>query len=220
MPNDDKIPSVYSYSPASNAREEQWGASLSPEAVAMVHTKLQLDVHSASEELDFILDALEGMHNLHFQHIRAGGGSEQYTWKNPEEIVEDYLVRVFDSLHRHLVETIFPEALKSRMPVDIVITVPAEWTYRAKNSTFRALTRAGFDENAFPKLTDVLLVSEPVAAAIYTARYLKEIEGVNFLRKGECFTLCDAGGGTVVSEVSSSTGNKTLHFKPRGFLRT
>jgi len=197
MPNDDKIPSVYSYSPASNAREEQWGASLSPEAVAMVHTKLQLDVHSASEELDFILDALEGMHNLHFQHIRAGGGSEQYTWKNPEEIVEDYLVRVFDSLHRHLVETIFPEALKSRMPVDIVITVPAEWTYRAKNSTFRALTRAGFDENAFPKLTDVLLVSEPVAAAIYTARYLKEIEGVNFLRKGECFTLCDAGGGTV-----------------------
>lgn len=125
MPNDDKIPSVYSYSPASNAREEQWGASLSPEAVAMVHTKLQLDVHSASEELDFILDALEGMHNLHFQHIRAGRGLEQYTWKTPEEIVEDYLVRVFESLHRHLVETVFPEALRSRMPVDIVITVPA-----------------------------------------------------------------------------------------------
>lgn len=27
-----------------------------------------------------------------------------------------------------------------------------------------------------------MLVSEPVAAAIYTARYLKEEEGINFLR--------------------------------------
>jgi hypothetical protein len=125
MGNHDKIPSVISYSPASDAQEQQWGANLSPKAVAMVHTKLELDLHKTSEELDFILDALDGMHNLHFQNIRAAGGSQQYTWKSPEEIAEDYLAKVFDSLLKHLVETVFPEQLKSRMPVDIVVTIPS-----------------------------------------------------------------------------------------------
>src|SRR4051812_8621560 len=36
MGNLDKVPSVISYSPSSGAQERQWGASLSPEAVAMV----------------------------------------------------------------------------------------------------------------------------------------------------------------------------------------
>jgi hypothetical protein len=45
----------------------------------------------------------------------------------------------------------------------------------------------------------MLLVSEPEAASIYTARFLKEQKGADFLRVGECFVLCDAGGGTVVS---------------------
>lgn len=44
MGNHDKIPSVISYSPSSHVGEQQWGASLSPDAVTMVHTKLELDV--------------------------------------------------------------------------------------------------------------------------------------------------------------------------------
>lgn len=91
----------------------------------MVHTKLELDLHKTSDELDFILDALDGMHNLHFQYIRASQGLQQYTWKSPEEIVEDYLAKVFDAILKHLVETAFPEELRSRMPVDIVVTIPA-----------------------------------------------------------------------------------------------
>jgi hypothetical protein len=61
----------------------------------------------------------------------------------------------------------------------------------------------------------MLLVSEPEAAAIFTARYLKETMGRDFLKVflydgklqlvlisqqiNERFVLCDAGGGTVVS---------------------
>ncbi|KAH0538333.1 hypothetical protein FGG08_005068 [Glutinoglossum americanum] len=196
MGNHDKIPSVISYSRASDAQEQQWGASLSPEAVAMVHTKLELDVHDTSEELDLISQALDGMYNLHFQYVKAAGGLPEYTWKGPEEIVEDYLTKVFD----YLLEAVesFTEELRARIPVDIVVTIPAEWSYRAKNSTFRALSRAGFNKDTFPKLTEMLLVSEPEAAAIYTARYLKELHGADFLKKDECFALCDAGGGTVV----------------------
>ncbi|KAH0558447.1 hypothetical protein GP486_004893 [Trichoglossum hirsutum] len=195
MGNHDKIPSVISYSPASSEEEQQWGTSLSPEAVAMVHTKLELDVHDTSEELESIVQALDGMSNLHFQKVKAAKGLPEYTWKGPEEIVEDYLTKVFD----YLIEAVddFTEELRAEIPVDIVVTIPVGWSYRAKNSTFRALTRAGFNKATFPKLAEMLLIPEPEAAAIYTARYLKELDGVNFLKKGECFVLCDAGGGTV-----------------------
>ncbi len=43
------------------------------------------------------------------------------------------------------------------------------------NSTFRAMTNAGFNRESFPKLNEVILVTEPEAAAIYTARYVKEV---------------------------------------------
>src|SRR5207248_8787588 len=117
MGNHEKIPSVISYSPASDAQEQQWGESLSPEAVAMVQTKLELDVHDTSEELDLILEALDGMGNLHFQYVRDSGGLPQYTWKRPEEIVEDYLTKVFDSVLEAMER--FPEELRARIPVDI-----------------------------------------------------------------------------------------------------
>ncbi|KAI9776338.1 MAG: hypothetical protein M1839_000418 [Geoglossum umbratile] len=201
MGNHDKIPSIISYSPASNDQEQQWGSSLSPEAVVMVHTKLELDVHSPSEELDLVLQALDGMYNLHFQQVKVARGLPEYTWKGPAEIVEDYLTKLFDSLLEAMERLAgFEEELRALMPVDIVVTIPAVchrialavkatkfhvqgWPYRAKNSTFRALTRAGFNKDTFPKLSEMLLVSEPEAAAIYTARYLKQVrDGADFLR--------------------------------------
>ncbi|KAI9773911.1 MAG: hypothetical protein M1840_006137 [Geoglossum simile] len=195
MRNDPKVPSVISYSPMSKDEEQQWGRSLSPKAVAMVHTKLELDVHDTSGELDLTLQALDGMCNLHFQYVRASRGLPEYTWKAPEEIVEDYLSKIFDYLLEKL--DCFTAELRARISTDIVITVPANWSYRAKNSTFRALTRAGFNKDTFPQLKDILLISEPEAAAIYTARYLREGDGADFLKKGDHFVLCDAGGGTV-----------------------
>lgn len=40
------------------------------------------------------------------------------------------------------------------------------------------------------------MVTEPEAAAVYTARYLQE-RGSRSIKKDECFIMCDAGGGTV-----------------------
>jgi hypothetical protein len=40
------------------------------------------------------------------------------------------------------------------------------------------------------------MVSEPEAAAIYTARYIQD-HGTTNLKQNQCFILCDAGGGTV-----------------------
>ncbi|KUJ18836.1 uncharacterized protein LY89DRAFT_717366 [Mollisia scopiformis] len=198
MDNHEKIPSVISYSLAPGG-EQQWGTNLSPEAIAMVHTKLQLDVAGPSEELELILQALKGMHKLDFKYIMEASGAPKYPCKGPEDIVTDYLTRVFENLLQALKKEPFTitDSLRRTMPVDIIATVPAKWGYRAKDSTFRALQRAGFNSDTFPRLSEMLLISEPEAAAIYTARYEKEKKGIEFLGKDESFVLCDAGGGTV-----------------------
>ena len=59
---------------------------------------------------------------------------------------------------------------------DTRLIVLQGWSYRAKNSTFRAIRHAGFNELNFPNLQRILLVTEPEAAAIYTAQYLKQQE--------------------------------------------
>jgi len=128
MSNDEKIPSVISYSPASDKLERQWGSSLSSKAVAMVHTKLALDIRDNSGELDLILEALDGMHDLKFQHITDCRGFPPYPWKRPEEIVEDYLAKVFDAFLEAMTRRFdegFPQELRDRLPVDIVVTIPA-----------------------------------------------------------------------------------------------
>lgn len=65
------------------------------------------------------------------------------------------------------------------------------------NSTYRALRKVGFNQESFPKLKEIIFVTEPVAAAIYTARYLKDTMGQDFLKEKEYFILCDAGDCTV-----------------------
>lgn len=124
MGNHQKIPSVYSYSLKSAKREQQWGTDLSPQAIAMVHTKLQLDVDNTSKELDLILEALDGMRDLDFRYISDTSGAPKYTRKGPEEIVQDYLEKVFDRLIDE-VESRISEELRYRIPVDIVATIPA-----------------------------------------------------------------------------------------------
>jgi hypothetical protein len=122
MDNDVKIPSVISYSPSQDG-EQQWGKSLSPDAVTMINTKLELDVQdNKTDELELILAVLEGTSNLSFQHVRASKGYPEYTWKNPEEIVTDYLTKVFQYLDKR-VDRFSPE-LRAQLPVDIVLTVP------------------------------------------------------------------------------------------------
>jgi len=120
MTNHDKVPSVISYSPATEAEEQQWGTSLSPKAVTMLNTKLELDNQDNKlDELELILQVLEGMNNLTFSHVKASKGYPEYTWKAPQDIVSDYLSKVFYYLNEAVAG--FKEA---QIPVDLVLTVP------------------------------------------------------------------------------------------------
>lgn len=122
MGNQEKVPSVISYSLKTNKDEQQWGSDISRDAIAMKNTKLQLDVDDTSTELEQILEALDGMHNLDFRYIKSAEGRPKYTSKGPEEIVGDYLEKVFF----YLLEAIsfFTEEFRRRIPVDIVVTMP------------------------------------------------------------------------------------------------
>ena len=123
MGNTDKVPSVISYSPHTDEGEQQWGSSLSPDAVAMVNSKLELDVQdNKSDELDLILQVLDGMNDLNFVHVKASKGYPDYTWKVPEIIVTDYLAKVFQYVEQRISQ--FAAEMRTRLPVDIVLTVP------------------------------------------------------------------------------------------------
>ncbi|KAJ9663048.1 hypothetical protein H2198_001040 [Neophaeococcomyces mojaviensis] len=193
MGNQHKLPSVYSYVIATNG-EEQWGTDISENAVTMVNTKLELEVQDKKlDELELTLQVLEGTGNLAFEYVKKSGGHPAYTWKTPTEIVTDYLTkareRVWNALGLdHLVGT--------NNIVGIIVTVPVNWSYQATESTFRAMRQAGFNEQRFPTLNDMVLVSEPEAASYFTARDLQD-GGKKFLKLDENFILCDAGGGTV-----------------------
>ncbi|KAF2823206.1 actin-like ATPase domain-containing protein [Ophiobolus disseminans] len=194
MTNDIKIPSVISYSLRTSANELQFGANLSRNAVAMVNTKMELDVQETRlDELILIIQTLDGMKDLGFHHVKASKGLPEYTWKTPEDVVTDYLQKVFDPVWK---ATEYMGPIRDLAPVDVVITVPVDWSYKARNSTLKAVRKAGFNETKFPKLNKYLMVTEPEAAAVFTVRYMQE-EGFTSLRTNQCFILCDAGGGTV-----------------------
>ena len=119
MDNSEKVPSVISYP------DQRWGSNVNTNAVTMVHTKLELDVGEVNDELDLLLHQLDGMRNLNFSHLVAAemaGGRPAYTQKSSEEIVTDYLTKVFQCL-LEVINT-FSEELRAIIPTDIVVTVP------------------------------------------------------------------------------------------------
>ena len=121
---------------------------------------------------------------------------------SPVEASGDYLGKIVAHAREILLRR-FGAALES-MDLQYVLTVPAVWSDKAKDSTRQAAYAAGIGSS---KLT---LLSEPEAAAVYAIRtmekdsatvciFLQERSRSNASQKGDCFVVCDAGGGTVVS---------------------
>lgn len=101
----------------------QWGSDLSTNAIVIVNTKAELDVQDSKlEELKLLLQVLDGMCNLDFENLKKSRGYPEYIWKDPEEIVTDYLTKVFQCLNQNCQH--FGDTLITRIPVDIVLTVP------------------------------------------------------------------------------------------------
>ncbi|KAK5163262.1 uncharacterized protein LTR77_010848 [Saxophila tyrrhenica] len=191
MSNLQKVPSVISFARATNG-EVDWGADIGDEATTMVNTKLELEPQeSLFDELELTLQVLKGTGSLSFEHMLNAGPNPAYTWKPPTKIVAEYLTKIFESARR-VVD--INQLAVTKTPVDIVVTVPVDWSYEAKNSVFSAIRDAGFNRDNFTTLKDMILVSEPEAASHFTARDLRG-RSEKLMQVGDSFIICDAGGG-------------------------
>ncbi|CAK1364417.1 unnamed protein product [Cercospora beticola] len=190
MGNMDKVPSVISYS---SPGEPEWGSNISGDALTLINQKLELELQEERvDELGLTLRVLNGTRGLSFDHIRDAGPNPDFPCSTPEQIVTDYLRQVFQCT-RDAIKV--KELGRTSTPVDLVVTMPVTWSYQARNAVFRAATAAGFNSTGIPSLRETILVSEPEAAAYYTAREC----GAGLLKENRCFVICDAGGGTVDS---------------------
>lgn len=141
MANHDKVPSVISvgtllashfertllitihmiqYASPGPDQEFQWGSNISDEATTMVHTKLELDLYEVTDELDFMIQALDGMGNLNFRNIEQSDFPE-YSHRSPQEVVTDYLKQVFRFLEHDI--DLFKSGVRENFGADIVVTI-------------------------------------------------------------------------------------------------
>jgi len=72
------------------------------------------------------------------------------------------------------------------MPIQYIITVPAIWSESAKSLTRWCAEKAGMGSN-------LKVITEPEAAMVHALQKLPR----GGYKDGDCFILCDAGGGTV-----------------------
>ncbi|KAG9203698.1 hypothetical protein G6514_002309 [Epicoccum nigrum] len=75
--------------------------------------------------------------------------------------------------------------------------MPAIWSDMAKARTRQAVDKAGFNSAQFPGLREIIDVTEPECAAIYTMHSLRETVHDSMFTKGDGFIVCDMSGGTV-----------------------
>ncbi|KAK4447403.1 hypothetical protein QBC34DRAFT_467550 [Podospora aff. communis PSN243] len=144
-----KVPSAVSYTGSSDG-QQQWGHDIQTGSEVLRWTKLELRQGTRVDELKKLRATVVPAHLC----------------MDAEDIITDYLKKVtrrwFEHMSAHNASTL------RNVPLDVVITNPAEWPYTAKNKTVRAVHSA-LSPGRFPTLRRTYLCSEPMASALYTA---------------------------------------------------
>lgn len=134
--NMDKVRTMISYIKSATG-QTQWGAAVGDHIAAMVNTKLELDPQTSKfDELELTWYLLRGTGNLAFQHLKSIGPDPAYPSAPPKQIVQDYLRHIYESMWRKVpngaggstgvfTKIDLENLIKTKTPVDIVITVPA-----------------------------------------------------------------------------------------------
>ncbi|KAJ6115348.1 hypothetical protein N7486_001126 [Penicillium sp. IBT 16267x] len=120
--------------------------------------------------------------------------------KKPVDVAGDYM-KVIVSHIKFILDRRGMGDLLETLDIQYILTIPGVWSDKAKDLTMQAACLAGIPRN------NLTLLSEPEAAAVYAIRTIQP----NTMMKGDCFIVCDAGGGTVaepvrMEEVTEGTG--------------
>lgn len=166
----DKVPTKITYQ---NWKANRWGYSIELKEQPLSWFKLLLDPNNKiNKESDKVTDVLRQLVALN---------------KSPEDIAADYLRKIWQYTKEDI-QKVRGDDWAEIYTVRAVLTVPAIWSDSAKDRTMRIAHLAGLPE-------DISLVTEPEAAALAVLREKKD-DGEP-LQAGDCFVVCDAGGGTV-----------------------
>lgn len=129
--------------------------------------------------------------------------------KTATEVIADYLHgfwgHILDTIERARSKTVL-EALTFH----VVITVPAIWPDYAREAMREAARSAGIMDERPAGLTTLAFAPEPEAAALATL-----VGSRSTIKTGEVYMVCDAGGGTVVSNkfpLHGSLTNKVIRI--------
>lgn len=192
----DKVPSRIAY--GQSLTKVLWGYEIKPTTKDKVHAlmKLKLDTKlKHSKQLKLLLALLtQSVAGLNLDESDDEQDPEdappEYPGKSAVEIVADYLTEVRKHIWKGIAVQ-YGEALFASLPKELIVTVPAVWSERAKDLTLKAVGKAKFDAKS------ISIVTEPEAAAVYTLRGMKEGANRADVKVGDMFVICDAGGGTV-----------------------
>ncbi|KAM7220175.1 hypothetical protein V8F06_004503 [Rhypophila decipiens] len=197
--NAPKVPSEITYGASSRDDQERWGFGLKDRTYVLSWTKMELEPPTRQKALLLLSKTLEEARLLGNVNNALVDFIPLHLVRTAEEIVTDYLIEVAIKVREDIVGGHPDGAYKlTDFPIDLIITHPATWHPKAQNSTFRAAHEAF--RKVFTEMEDnpgrFMMASEPEACAQYTMRIAQD-QGMTGFRKGECFVVVDAGGGTV-----------------------
>ncbi|KAK0726573.1 hypothetical protein B0T21DRAFT_36480 [Apiosordaria backusii] len=195
-----KVPSIISYSGTSGRR---WGYGVIGDSDSHIlqWTKLEMEPPTRLEALSRLKKTLEATRGpvSHRQHASSlVQGIPLHLIKSTEDIVADYLTEVAQCVRQDIEAVQRDRRVIGDFPIELIITHPAIWHPRAMNTTFRAVNTAF--KRIFPEFESnpqrVRLSTESEACAQYIMKTSTSTHK-RHLRRGACFIVVDAGGGTV-----------------------
>jgi molecular chaperone DnaK (HSP70) len=165
-PTDEKVPSEVAYSD----QKFEWGNRIRHHNEREAWTKLLLDETYSKDQLKKIQKLFHGDADLtedEADSVSIGTATPKLA-KEPVEIVTDFLSGV--RIHLQSVLEARYGIMLNGLRREVVITVPAGWSEKAKNLTYKAVCNAGFNVDE----TKISMITEPEAAAIYILRDLND----------------------------------------------
>lgn len=100
-----------------------------------------------------------------------------------ERLVVDFLTGMRKNFEAYLKQK---DPMLEKVRREYIITVPAIWTDKAKDTTRNCAVKAGMGKKG-----DIQIIKEPEAAGIYALDTMENLD----LKIDDTFVICDAGGG-------------------------
>ncbi|KAG4434043.1 hypothetical protein IFR05_010465 [Cadophora sp. M221] len=181
-----KVPTVICYG-GSSTKEATWGA--------------QKHTGDVVQGLKLLLDP-DQLRPLYLSESTAKTDLKRLG-KPAVDVAADFISAIYKHAMKKI-ESSIPSAYLMMCQKEFVLTVPAVWSDRAKDTTLKVLevvwwisttslltpTLAAKQAGIHP----IVLIKEPEAAAMYTLHMLQDKA---LSKVGDAFVICDAGGGTV-----------------------